>query len=125
MTDSEKILKINSNFNAEYNYNNGKQYSYQIILQDNIQQLSNFIADKKIEFDLIIPKMKLNRNDNVKLREKILNVTPDGRKRLGINKSTLWHIKKNFSSNSERQKGTISFLFFIVIIIFSHWMRYM
>ena len=41
--------------------------------------------------------MKLNKNDNLESREKILNMTPDERKKLGINKSTLWHIKKNLS----------------------------
>ena len=91
------IEKINSNFNAKYNYKNGKNYSYQIILQDNLQQLGNFIVGKKKEFDFVIPKMKLNRNDNLELRDKILNMTQDERKRLGINKSTLWHIKKNLS----------------------------
>jgi len=89
------IEKINSNFNARYNYKNDKQYSYQIILQDNIQQLANFIMEKKKEFDFVIPKIKLNRNDSVELREKILNMTPDERKELGINKSTMWNIKKN------------------------------
>jgi len=89
------IEKINSNFNAKHNYKNGKNYSYQIILQDNLQQLSNFIVDKKKEYDFVIPKMELNRNDNVELREKILNMTPEERKQLGINKSTLWCIKKN------------------------------
>jgi len=62
-----------SNFNAKYNYKNGKNYSYQIIVQDNLQQLSNFIVEKKKDFDFVIPKMKLNRNDNWELREKILN----------------------------------------------------
>lgn len=45
--------------------------------------------EKKKEFDFVIPKMKLNRNDNLELREKILKMTPDERKRFGINKSTL------------------------------------
>jgi len=49
------IEKINSNFNARYNYKNSKNYSYQIILQDNLQQLANFI-DKKKEFDFVIQK---------------------------------------------------------------------
>lgn len=44
--------------------------------------------------------MKLNRNDSVELRDKILNVTPEERQRLGINKSTLWHIKKNLSEGN-------------------------
>ena len=91
------IEKINSNFNARYNYKNDINYSYQIILQDNLQHLSNFIIDKKKEFDFVIPKMKLNRNDNAQLKENILSMTNDERKRLGINKSTLWYIKKNLS----------------------------
>ena len=76
--DIAKLLieKINSNFNAKYSYKNGKNYSYQIILQDNLQQLANLIIDKKKEFDFVIPKMKLNRNDNLELRDKILNMTP-------------------------------------------------
>ena len=97
--DVAKLLieKINSNFNARYNYKNGKNYSYQNILQDNLQHVSNFIVDKKKEFEFNIPKIKLNRNDNLKLREKILNMTTEERKRLDINKSTLWHIKKNLA----------------------------
>ncbi len=97
--DVAKLLieKINSNFNARHNYKNNKQYSYQVILQDNLQQLSNFIIEKKKEFDFVIPKMKLNRKDNLELKDKILNMTTEERKRLGINKSTLWHIKKNLS----------------------------
>jgi len=91
------IEKINSNFNAKYNYKNGKNYSYQIILQYNLQQLSSFIVEKKKDFDFVIPKMKLNRNYNLELREKILSMTTDKRKELGINKSTLWHIQKNLS----------------------------
>ena len=91
------IEKINSNFNARYNYKNGKNYSYQIILQDNLQQFSNFLVDKKKEFHFVIPKINLNRNDELELREKILSMTPDERKELGINKSTLWYIKKNMS----------------------------
>ncbi|MCA9828299.1 MAG: hypothetical protein KC444_07925 [Nitrosopumilus sp.] len=97
LEDVAKLLieKINSNFNARYNYKNGKSYSYQIILQDNLQQLSNFIVEKKKELDFVIPKMKLNRNDHLELKKKILNMTSEERKELGINKSTLWYIQKN------------------------------
>lgn len=51
--DVVKVLveKINSNFNTRYNYKNNKRYPYQIILQDNLQQLSNFILEKKKDFD--------------------------------------------------------------------------
>jgi len=59
--------------------------------------LASFIVDKKKEFDFVIPKIKLNRNDNLELRNKILNMTVEERRRLGINKSTLWYIQKNLS----------------------------
>ena len=74
---------------------NPDDYSYQIILQDNLQQFANFIADKKKELDFIIPKMELNRKDNLKMRERILGITNEERKVLGINKSTLWYMKNN------------------------------
>ncbi|MDH3779627.1 MAG: hypothetical protein OES15_02095 [Nitrosopumilus sp.] len=32
------------------------------------------------------------------MKETILNVTPEERKELGINKSTLWYLKKNIMS---------------------------
>jgi len=47
--------------------------------------------------------MRLNRNDNLELREKILNMTSDERKKLRINKSTLWYIKKNLSDDKTIQ----------------------
>ena len=47
--------------------------------------------------------MKLNRNDNVELREKILKMTNE-RKQLGINKSTLWYLKKALESGARTLK---------------------
>ena len=41
--------------------------------------------------------MRLSRKDNLELKNKILKMTHDERKKLGINKSTLWYIKKNLS----------------------------
>jgi len=35
------------------------------------------------------------------LRNKILSMSPEERKRLGINKSTLWYMKKNISSKDK------------------------
>ena len=97
------VEKINSNFNARYNYKNGKNYSYQTILQDNMQQLSNFIVNKKKKFDFVIPKIKLNRHDELEIRNKILNMTEIERKQLRINKSTLWYIKRNLNDGKTIQ----------------------
>ena len=45
----------------------------------------------------MITKMNLNRNDDLELKEKILNMTSEDRKKLRINKSLLWYVKKNLS----------------------------
>jgi len=40
------IEKINSNFNVIYRHKNNKQHSYQIILQNDLQQLTNIKIEK-------------------------------------------------------------------------------
>ena len=45
--------------------------------------------------------MRLNRKDNLKLREKILSITNEEIKMLGINKSTLWYLKKGLKSGKK------------------------
>ncbi|MGY5147475.1 MAG: CRISPR-associated endonuclease Cas1 [Candidatus Nitrosopumilus sp. bin_7KS] len=90
------IDKISANFNTKVPYN-GKNYFYQNVLFDNIRNLAHHISDKKIKFDFDVPKLIIQREDTIQLRKKILALTPEDRKRLGINKSTLWYIKKNIS----------------------------
>lgn len=91
------IEKINLNFNLKAPYKNSKNHTYQNILQDNVQQLANFISEKKKGMEFFIPKRKIYRNDELDIQKKILTMTPDERRKLGINKSTLWYIKKNIS----------------------------
>jgi len=70
-------------------------------LYDNVSQLAQFIADKKKTIEFVVPHVEINRDDNLLLREKILSMSPEERKRLGINKSTLWYMKKNVSSKDK------------------------
>ncbi|QMU55196.1 MAG: hypothetical protein GKS07_10065 [Nitrosopumilus sp.] len=49
----------------------------------------------KKEFDFGVLNIKLNRNNDLELRKKILNITSDERRALGINKSTFWYLKRN------------------------------
>lgn len=93
----KKILeKISANFNTKVPYR-GKNYHYQNVLFDNIRNLAHHISDKKKKFDFDIPKLIIQREDTAQLRKKILALTTEDRKRLGINKSTLWYMKKNIS----------------------------
>ena len=94
------IKKIHSNFNRKAPYKNNKNYSYHNILIDNVQNLANFILDKKkLEFN--IPKITISRNDAIDVKEKILNMSVEERKSLRINKSTLWYLKKNLESGKK------------------------
>ena len=45
---------------------------------------SNYLTSLylKKEFDFVIPKMSLHRKDNLELKERILNMTPEERKKL-------------------------------------------
>jgi len=78
-----------------------KNYAYQNILFDNVQQLSNFILGKRKDWHLTIPSMKIRRNDPIDLQQKILTMSPAERKRLGINKSTLWYEKKRLAEGKK------------------------
>ena len=95
------IEKINHNFNHKELYKNNKRYSYQNILHDQVQHLANFILGKQKQLEFYIPKIKLERNDDVEIKEKILSMTPQQRKELGINKSTLWYLKNNLTKGKK------------------------
>ncbi|BAI60123.1 hypothetical protein MCP_0051 [Methanocella paludicola SANAE] len=57
--------------------------------------LANYIVDKHKELQFNVPDVTIKRDDDNKTREYILNMTPEHRNELGINKSTLWYIRKN------------------------------
>lgn len=93
------INKIKDNFRIKVPYNR-KNYYYETILDNKISKLSLFISGKNKKIDFDIPKISLKRNDTILLKEKILNMTIEERKRLGINKSTLFYLKKNIKDRN-------------------------
>jgi len=97
MPETAKLLiaKIRLNIDMKVPYKHGKQFSYQTILLDCIQQLANYVIGKRKELQLNIPLVKIRRSDPIELWQKILDLSPDVRKALGINKSTLWYQQKN------------------------------
>jgi len=99
------IQNINQNFNAKYDYKDNKKYSYQNILHDSMQNLANYITDRKKEIQFDIPKFTNPRNDNLKTTKKILEMTSKQMKIQGISKSTLWYIKNNIK---QKKRLTIS-----------------
>ncbi len=102
--DTAKLLieKIKSNFNGKVSYKK-RNFAYQNILYDNVSQLAQYISNKKKTIEFAIPHVTINRNDDLLLREKILSMSPEERKKLGINKSTFWYMKKNFADSKTRK----------------------
>jgi CRISPR-associated protein Cas1 len=88
------IEKVKVNFNMKVKYK-GKNWSYENVLLDNVRALANYIEGKTSTFTLNIPDPELNRVDDVDLRSRIMNMNPDERRKLNINKSTLWYMQKN------------------------------
>jgi CRISPR-associated protein Cas1 len=99
--DTAKMLidKIRFNFNKKASYKT-KNYAYENILLDNVQGLANHILDKN-DLSLNIPLIKVNRDDNNDIRDMLAKMTSDERKKLGINKSTLWYIQKNLKEGKK------------------------
>jgi CRISP-associated protein Cas1 len=90
------IDKISLNFNKSAKYK-GKNHIYQNILLDNVQQPANFITGKHKELQFSIPATSLQRTDPLELQQRILAMSSSERKRLKINKSTLWYQKKHLN----------------------------
>lgn len=94
------VDSIKSTMNTRAAYK-GKQHTYQTVLQDNVQLLANYVQDKQKELQFNVPGVQLKRNDDNAIREYILNMTPEQRNELGINKSTLWYIQKNLKEGKK------------------------
>jgi len=85
-------VKVNFNRKVKYKTQNS---TYANIFLDNTQSLSNYIVGRQKDLQLEVPDYQIQRNDDLKIRESIMAITPEERKRLGINKSTLWQMQKN------------------------------
>ena len=96
------IEKIKNNFNKKVSYKRNKNHSYQNILLDNGQMLANFVSGKTKNLEFNVPGIELeSSSDFKKIKQELLKMTPDKRKQLGINKSTMWYLKKGLESGKK------------------------
>ncbi len=88
---AKKLIEIiKNNFNRRYLFKN-KQYTLENIMFENIRDFGKYILDKNSSLEFNIPEIIIDRNDDSKIREKINAIAPEERKKLKINKSTLWY----------------------------------
>jgi CRISPR-associated protein Cas1 len=87
------IERIKENFNQLYDFRN-KKHTLENIMLENIREFGKYLSEKSRILEFIIPEIKIKRNDSTYLREKIESIEPEERKKLKINKSTLWYQQK-------------------------------
>ncbi|MHB1830016.1 MAG: CRISPR-associated endonuclease Cas1 [Candidatus Micrarchaeaceae archaeon] len=94
--DTAKMLidKLRMNFNDTTPHRN-VNYKNQVLIFENLRALSNHLQGKSSDLTFTLPEIKLKRTDSIDVKEDILKITPEERKRLHINKSTLWYMQKN------------------------------
>jgi len=97
------IEKIKNNFNQRYEFRN-KQYALENIMFENIRELSRYITGNSKQLEFSKPDIKIKRNDNSQIRERIMSIDPEKRKELKINKSTLWYQQRKI-----KERKTIKF----------------
>ena len=73
-TTKALIEKIKLNFNTRALYN-GKYYSYQNILYENVRLLANYIIGKSNKLQFNVPEFKIKRDDNIDIQSKVLSLT--------------------------------------------------
>ena len=82
-------------------HKDGKYYSYQNILYENIMLLANYIICKSSKIQFNISESKIKREDSTDIRNKVLGIMPKDRKKLGINKSTQWYMQKHMKEGKK------------------------
>ena len=87
------LEKIALNLNKRVEYK-GKFHTFENILLDNVRRLGYFIEKDQKELRFEMPDIPIGRNDDIESRNRIMSMTPEIRKKLKINKSTLWYKQK-------------------------------
>jgi hypothetical protein len=82
--------------------NRSKAYArllkWDTVIEQKTNELARFLTRKTSVLDFVEPAPKLERYDDREVRAKILALTTSDANRLGIGKSTLYHLRKNAQS---------------------------
>jgi len=65
------VEKIKNNFNQRYEFKNN-QHTLENIMFENIRELSRYITGISKSLEFSIPYMEIKRNDNSRIRDKIM-----------------------------------------------------
>ena len=74
---------------------------FQNILFANVRYLADYLMDKRATLEFDIPEIPIKREDDLDLRNKIMNLTIEERKKLGIRRNTLWAMRENIKAGKK------------------------
>jgi CRISPR-associated protein Cas1 len=98
-TAMKLIDTIKDNFNHRYSFRS-KQHTLDNIMFENIREFSKYILDNKKSLDFTIPDIDIKRNDTTDVRNRIMSIDSEERKKLKMNKSTLWYQQKKIKEGN-------------------------
>jgi CRISPR-associated protein Cas1 len=88
---------IKDKFNGEVQYK-GKTWKWDTIILNKTQELARFLLGKMSSIDFLKPSPSLRRTDSIELRRRILSLSAEETRELGIGKSTLHYLRKHARS---------------------------
>ena len=94
----KKLLEeLRSHLNSKVSYN-GKYHSWDGILKLKTQELARYLLGRSKELDFRDPQADLGMSTRDELRERTLTLTLLEARKIEIEKSTLWYLKKRARS---------------------------
>jgi CRISPR-associated protein Cas1 len=94
----QKLLNaVSEQFSKTVKYKK-RNYQWNTVMDMKVHELSDFLVGKRKTIDFSIPTIKLYRDDNTEMRNKILDISYSDWNNMGFSKGTLHYLKKNASS---------------------------
>jgi len=93
---------IKGNFNTITPYR-GRPQTFESVLVAQVRELAFFLLVKRARLEFDSPSFRVRRNDDAELRQLIAGLTPEKRKALGLNKSTVHYLKKAVERGEKRR----------------------
>jgi CRISPR-associated protein Cas1 len=70
-------------------------------LQDNVRILASYVSGNARTVLFNIPEINMRREDSVDIRNRILSMTSEERRKLGLARNTLFYMRKNIQKGKK------------------------
>ena len=94
-TGTRKIVnEFSSMLNKKVSYQ-GRESTWEDVIFLKVRELAHYLTSKKEKLYFVEPEYEIERIDSYDIRQKILNISYVGWKKLGFSKGTLHYMKQN------------------------------